>query len=44
MKGDNMDNAKCETSRAFMTKKRKYLKDQINELEAGSKNKNIRDL
>jgi hypothetical protein len=31
-------------SRHFRNKKRKYLKDKINELAMNSKNKNIRDL
>ncbi|PNF20312.1 hypothetical protein B7P43_G13698, partial [Cryptotermes secundus] len=42
--GDNLNNIKCETSRCFMTKKREYLKDKIDELETNSKNRNIRDL
>jgi C4-type Zn-finger protein len=33
-----------EASRHFRNKKRKYLKEKINELEPKSKNKNIRDL
>jgi hypothetical protein len=33
-----------EASRYFRNKKRKYLKDKINELATNSKNKNIRDL
>jgi hypothetical protein len=39
-----MDNIRCEASRTFRTKKRKYLKNKINELETNSKNNNIRDL
>jgi hypothetical protein len=39
---DNLNNARCEASRHFRNKKRKYLKDKINELETNSKNKNIR--
>jgi hypothetical protein len=42
--GDNMHNARCEASRYFRNKKRKYLKDRINELATNSKNKNVRDL
>jgi hypothetical protein len=42
--GDNLQNLRCETSRAFRNKKREYLKDKINELETNNKNKNIRDL
>jgi hypothetical protein len=38
-----MDNARHEGSTAFMTTKRAYLKDQINELETNGK-RNIRDL
>jgi hypothetical protein len=43
MNGDNMDNVKCEVSRTFRPKRREYLKDKINELEAYGKKKNIRD-
>jgi hypothetical protein len=35
---------KCETSRTFRNKERKYLKGKINELETNNKNKNIRDM
>jgi hypothetical protein len=42
--GDNMDNVGREARRTFRTKKREYLKNNINELETNSKNKNIRDL
>jgi hypothetical protein len=42
--GENMNNARSETSRHFRDKKRKYLKDKINELATNSQNKNIRDL
>jgi hypothetical protein len=41
---DNMSNVRREASRHFRKKKRKYLKDKINELESNSKNKNIRSL
>jgi predicted metal-dependent hydrolase len=41
---DNPNNVRCEASRYFRNKKRKYLKDKINELAKNSKNKNIRDL
>jgi hypothetical protein len=42
--GDNPNNVRREASRHFMSKKREYLKDKINELATNSKNKNIRDL
>jgi predicted NACHT family NTPase len=42
--GDNLNNIRCEASRYFRNKNRKYLKDKINELPTHSKNKNIRDL
>jgi hypothetical protein len=42
--GEKMDNAICEASRTFRTKKREYPKNKLNELETNSKNKNIRDL
>jgi hypothetical protein len=42
--GDNLNNVRCEASTYFRNKKRKYLKDKINELATNSKNKNIRDL
>jgi uncharacterized protein YaaR (DUF327 family) len=42
--GDNLNNARHETSIYFRNKKREYLKDQINELTTNSKNKNIRYL
>lgn len=41
MNGDNVDNTRHETRRTFMTKRREYLKDQVNDLETSSKNKNI---
>jgi hypothetical protein len=41
---DNLSNVRREASRHFRNKKRKYLKDKINELESNSKTKNIRDL
>jgi hypothetical protein len=41
---DNLCNVRREASRHFRNKKRKYLKDKINEIELNSKNKNIRDL
>jgi hypothetical protein len=40
---DNFSNVKQEACRHLWNKKRKYLKDKINELESDSKNKNIRD-
>jgi hypothetical protein len=42
--GDNLNNVRCEASRHFRNKKRKYRKDKINELAMNSKNKNIKDL
>jgi hypothetical protein len=42
--GDNLQNLRCETSRTFRNKERKYLKGKLNELETNNKNKNIRDL
>jgi hypothetical protein len=39
-----MNNIRRETSRHFRNKKRKYLKDKIDELATNSKNKNIRHL
>jgi hypothetical protein len=41
---ENLSNVRRETSIHFRNKKRKYLKDKINEIELNSKNKNIRDL
>jgi hypothetical protein len=43
MNGDNVNNPRCETARTFM-KNREYLKDQINESEINSMNKNIRNM
>jgi hypothetical protein len=42
--GDNLNTARREASRYFRNKKRKYMKDKINELAKNIKNKNIRDL
>jgi hypothetical protein len=42
--GDNLNNVRCDASRHFRNKKREYLEGKIKELEANSKNKNIRDL
>jgi hypothetical protein len=42
--GDNLNNVRLEASRYFRNKRRKYLKDKINELATNSKNKNIRDM
>jgi hypothetical protein len=39
--GDNLNNVRCEASRYFRNKKRKYLKDKINKLAMNIKNKNI---
>jgi hypothetical protein len=41
---DNMSDVRHEASRHFRNKKKEYLKDRINELATGSKNKNIKDL
>jgi hypothetical protein len=41
---DDLSSERREASRHFRKRKRKYLKDKINELESNSKNKNIRDL
>jgi hypothetical protein len=41
---DNLSNARWEDSRHYWNKKRKFLKDKLNELESSSENKNIRDL
>jgi hypothetical protein len=35
--GDSLSSVKRETSRTFSNKKRKYLKEKINELETKSK-------
>jgi hypothetical protein len=37
IKGNNLQNLKCETSRTFTNKKRDYLKGKINELEINKK-------
>jgi hypothetical protein len=42
--GDSLNNVKLEASGHSRNKKRKYLKDKINELTGNRKNKNIRDL
>jgi hypothetical protein len=39
-----MNNIRRDSSRHFRNKKRKYLKEKINELATNSVNKNIRDL
>jgi hypothetical protein len=44
MNGDNMDNVRHEARRTIRTKRWEYSKDNINEIETNSKNKNIRDL
>jgi hypothetical protein len=36
---DNLQNLSRETSRIFMNKKRKYMKEKSNELETINKNK-----
>jgi hypothetical protein len=40
----NLNDIRREASRHFRNKKRKYLKDKINEIESNSKNKKFRDL
>jgi hypothetical protein len=40
---DNLSNVRQEASRHFRNKKWEYMKDNINELESNSKNKNIWD-
>jgi hypothetical protein len=42
--GDNSHNEKCGTSRHLRNKKRKYLKDKINEFSIYTRNRDIRDL
>jgi hypothetical protein len=42
--GDNLNDIIRKTSRHFRNKKRKYLKDKIDEFATNTKNKNIRDL
>jgi predicted NACHT family NTPase len=42
--GDNLNNIRQETGRHLKNKKRKYLKDRIDEIATNSNNKNIRDL
>jgi hypothetical protein len=39
-----LNNARREANKHFKNKKRKYLKDRINELEPNNKNKKIRDM
>jgi hypothetical protein len=41
LNGDNLNNVRHDASRFFRNKKRKYLRDKINELATNSKNKNI---
>ena len=41
---DNLNSVRCEAIRHFRNKKRECLKAKIDELEANSKIKNIRDL
>jgi hypothetical protein len=41
---DNLSNGRQDSSVHFRNKKREYFKDEINELQTNSKNKNIRDL
>jgi hypothetical protein len=44
MNENNLSNVWREASKHFRNKKRKYLKDKINELESNSMNKSNRDL
>jgi hypothetical protein len=41
---NNLNNVRCDASRHFRNKKKKYIKAKIEELETNSKIKNIRDL
>jgi hypothetical protein len=41
---DNLNNERREARRYFRNKKKEYPKPKMNEYEANSKNKNIRDL
>jgi hypothetical protein len=41
---DNLSNVRRVASRHFRNKKREHLKDNINEIELNSKNKNISEL
>jgi ABC-type lipoprotein export system ATPase subunit len=40
--GDNINNVRNETRSTFRNRKMEYLKDEINELETRTKNKNIK--
>ena len=42
--GDNLKNIRRESSRHFTSKKREYLKDEIDDLAMKSNNKHITDL
>jgi hypothetical protein len=42
--GDNLNNIGRDTSKHLRNKKKKYLKDKIDEFATNSKNENIRDL
>jgi hypothetical protein len=42
--GNNLNNMRPEASRHFRNKRRKYLKDKINEHATNSRKKIIRDL
>jgi hypothetical protein len=41
---ENMNNLRCENTITFRGKRREYLKEKINELEANIKNENIRGI
>jgi hypothetical protein len=44
LNGYNVNNIRQETSKHFRNKKRKYLKDKIDDFVTNSRNKNILDL
>jgi hypothetical protein len=44
IRGDNLNNIRCEASRHFRNKMREYPKEKINDLAKSSKIRSIRDL
>jgi hypothetical protein len=44
MNGDNLNSILLKASRYFRNTRREYLKGKINQFQANSKHKNIRDL
>jgi hypothetical protein len=44
IKGNYVNNIRCEARKHFRNKKRQYLRGKINELATNSKNKNISEL